>query len=48
MASGDGKRFVSLSSERWRDANIAGGAPAPQARAAGSRATAAYTGTGEN
>jgi hypothetical protein len=26
MASGEGKRFIALSSERWRDANIAGGA----------------------
>jgi hypothetical protein len=47
VASGEGKRFISLSSERWRDANIAAGAPAPQARSVGSRATAAYTGAGE-
>jgi uncharacterized protein YndB with AHSA1/START domain len=44
VASEEGKRFITRSSERWRDANIAGGAPAPQARAAGRRATAAYTG----
>lgn len=43
MASADGRRFLSLSSERWRDANIAAGADQAGARAAADRTTAAYT-----
>lgn len=42
-ASDDGKRFVTLSSERWRDANVAAGADEAVARAAADRTTAAYT-----
>jgi uncharacterized protein YndB with AHSA1/START domain len=44
-ASEDGKRFVSLSSERWGEASIAAGTDGPAARAAASRTTAFYTGT---
>lgn len=43
-ASGDGRQFMILSSERWRDASIAAGADAGAARAAADRTTAAYTG----
>ena len=45
MASDDGKLFMSLSSERWRDASIAAGTDETSARAAADRCTAAYTGT---
>jgi uncharacterized protein YndB with AHSA1/START domain len=45
--SDDGRRFVVLSSERWRDASIAAGTDPDAARAAGDRTTAAYTGTPE-
>jgi uncharacterized protein YndB with AHSA1/START domain len=43
-ASDDGRRFVVLSSERWRDASIAAGTDPDEARAAADRTTAAYTG----
>jgi uncharacterized protein YndB with AHSA1/START domain len=43
-ASADGRRFMSLSSERWRDASIAAGTDEAGARAAADRTTAAYTG----
>jgi uncharacterized protein YndB with AHSA1/START domain len=46
-ASDDGRRFVVLSSERWRDANIAAGTDPDEARAAADRTTAAYTGSAE-
>jgi uncharacterized protein YndB with AHSA1/START domain len=46
MASEDGRRFMSLSSERWRDASVAAGADPAAARAAAARTTAAYTGAG--
>jgi uncharacterized protein YndB with AHSA1/START domain len=45
LASDDGKLFMSLSSERWRDASIAAGTDEAGARAAADRCTAAYTGT---
>jgi uncharacterized protein YndB with AHSA1/START domain len=42
--SDDGRRFVVLSSAAWRDASIAAGTDPDEARAAGDRTTAAYTG----
>ncbi len=42
----EGRRFMTLSSERWYDANAAAGAPVDGARAAADRTTAAYTGAG--
>lgn len=47
LGSADGKEFVTLSSERWRDASIADGTPAAEAEAAAARTTAAYTGAPE-
>jgi len=41
--SEDGRRFMTLSSELWRDANIAAGADSAAAHAAADRTTAAYT-----
>ncbi len=43
MASEEGRRFVTLSSEGWRDARIAAGDDEAEARAAADRTTAAYT-----
>jgi uncharacterized protein YndB with AHSA1/START domain len=43
-ASDDGRRFATLSSERWRDASIVAGAAPDEANAMGDRTTAAYTG----
>jgi uncharacterized protein YndB with AHSA1/START domain len=44
--SEDGKRFVSLASEKWRDANVEAGFATPEAaQAAADRTTAFYTGT---
>ena len=43
-ASPDGRQFMTLSSERWRDASIAAGTEETSARAAADRCTAAYTG----
>jgi uncharacterized protein YndB with AHSA1/START domain len=43
MASDEGREFVTLSSERWCDADIAAGADPAGARAAADRTTAAYT-----
>ncbi|HYB88863.1 MAG TPA: SRPBCC family protein [Streptosporangiaceae bacterium] len=43
-ASADGRRFVSLASQRWGDASIAAGTEEAGARAAAGRTTAAYTG----
>ena len=45
MASEEGKRFMSLSSERWAAASIAAGTDKAAAQAAAARVTAAYTGT---
>jgi uncharacterized protein YndB with AHSA1/START domain len=43
VASEEGKQFMSLSSERWRDADIAAGAQPGEAKVAADRTTAAYT-----
>jgi uncharacterized protein YndB with AHSA1/START domain len=45
VASDDGKLFMTLSSERWRDASIAAGTNEASALAAADRCIAAYTGT---
>jgi len=42
-ASEDAKRFTLASSERWREANVTGGASEADARAQADRTTAAYT-----
>jgi uncharacterized protein YndB with AHSA1/START domain len=42
--SEEGRRFYTLSSERWAEASIAAGADAAEAHAAEARTTAAYTG----
>jgi uncharacterized protein YndB with AHSA1/START domain len=47
MASEEGRRFVTLASEAWYEANVAAGADPAQARAAADRSTAAYTATPE-
>lgn len=44
VASEEGRRFMTLSSERWCEADIAAGADPAEARAAAARTTAAYTG----
>ena len=44
-AAEEGRQFMRLSSERWRDANVAAGSHEAGARAAADRTTAAYTGT---
>ena len=44
-ASDDGKRFMTLSGERWCAAHIAGGAGEAEARVMAGRTIAAYTGT---
>jgi uncharacterized protein YndB with AHSA1/START domain len=44
MASGDGRRFMTLSGEAWYQAGIAGGADAQWARSAADRCLAAYLG----
>ncbi|MEV4490669.1 SRPBCC family protein [Micromonospora coxensis] len=44
MASEEGRRFFTLSGERWGEADIAGGADPEAARAAAARTIAAYTG----
>jgi uncharacterized protein YndB with AHSA1/START domain len=43
-ASEEAKDFMRASSDRWGDADIAGGAPEAEARAAAARTTAAYLG----
>ena len=43
MASDEGRQFMTLSSQRWCDANIASGTEAAEAQAAADRTTAAYT-----
>ena len=43
-ASADGRRFISLASQRWYDASIAAGTDEAAARAAADRTLAAYTG----
>jgi hypothetical protein len=44
-ASEEGRLFMSLSSHRWCEANVAAGADAASAQAAADRTTAGYTGT---
>lgn len=44
LASAEGRRFLALSSERWREANVAAGTDEAVARAAADRVLAAYTG----
>lgn len=44
QASEDGRRFVRLSSERWRAARIAAGTGAAEAHAAAERTTDFYSG----
>lgn len=44
MASEEGRRFLTLSGESWRDAQIAAGADKSEAEAAAARCIAAYTG----
>ncbi|MET9899599.1 SRPBCC family protein [Streptomyces sp. NPDC006446] len=44
LASDEGLRFITLSSESWYEANVAGGEPEEAARASADRTTAAYTG----
>jgi len=43
VASAEGKRFMTLSGERWRDAHIASGADQDEARGMAERTIAAYT-----
>ena len=44
MASEDGKLFMTLSSDRWREASVAAGTDAEAAKTAADRCLAAYTG----
>ncbi|MER5475216.1 SRPBCC family protein [Streptomyces sp. NPDC002685] len=44
LASDEGLRFITLSSESWYEANVAAGEPESSARASADRTTAAYTG----
>jgi uncharacterized protein YndB with AHSA1/START domain len=44
QASEEARRFYTLASERWAQANIAAGTPEADARAAGERTTGFYTG----
>jgi uncharacterized protein YndB with AHSA1/START domain len=43
LLSAEGKRFMTISSEQWAEANIAAGEPEESARAAAQGVTAAYT-----
>lgn len=43
MASDDGKRFLTLSSEHWYEADVAAGADKAKARSAADRCAVAYT-----
>jgi uncharacterized protein YndB with AHSA1/START domain len=43
VTSREGKEFIALSSERWRDANVAAGADPTRAQEAAQRTTTAYT-----
>ncbi len=45
--SDDGKRFMTLSSDGWRDASVAAGTDPAEAKQAADRTTAAYTGATE-
>jgi Uncharacterized conserved protein len=44
MGSDEGRQFMSLSSDRWYEAQVAAGADKDDARTAADRVTAAYTG----
>lgn len=44
LGSDEGRQFMSLSSDRWYEAQVAAGADKDDARAAADRVTAAYTG----
>ena len=44
MGSDEGRRFITLSSESWYEANVAAGEPEDGARGAANRTVAAYTG----
>jgi uncharacterized protein YndB with AHSA1/START domain len=44
LASAEGKEFMTLSGQRWCEADIAAGTDEPTARAAAARTLAAYTG----
>ncbi|MDQ1520811.1 MAG: hypothetical protein QOI55_1884, partial [Actinomycetota bacterium] len=46
-ASTDGKQFMTMSSQRWCDADVAAGTEKAQAQAAADRTRAAYVGTDE-
>jgi uncharacterized protein YndB with AHSA1/START domain len=46
MTSAAGREFVTLSSRRWRDADVAAGTDETAAQAAAGRTLAAYTGSG--
>jgi hypothetical protein len=48
MATEEARRLMTLSSERWHDAAVAGGEEPAQARAAADRTTAAYVPPVEN
>ena len=43
---GQGQEFITLSSRRWRDADVAAGTDETAAQAAANRTLAAYTGSG--
>jgi hypothetical protein len=46
MTSAPGREFITLSSRRWRDADVAAGTDETAAQAAAGRTLAAYTGSG--
>ncbi|MGH3067543.1 MAG: SRPBCC domain-containing protein [Streptosporangiaceae bacterium] len=46
MTSAPGREFITLSSRRWRDADVAAGTDETAAQAAADRTMAAYTGSG--
>ena len=48
MASASGREFIALSSQYWRDADLASGTDPAAARAAAGRTAAAYTGAPDN
>lgn len=48
LASDEGKHFVRLSSEGWRQASIADGTPEAEAKAAADQTTAFYTGAAQS
>jgi uncharacterized protein YndB with AHSA1/START domain len=48
MGSEEGRRFMTESSDRWYEADVAAGANGAEARAAADRTTAAYTGSDTN